>query len=99
MQLSTLQSQIKMMPNLRDDLTPKNAIIFGDESADETAQRVLAVAGLMGSEEQWDVLVKKWSGGGSSWDSAQTVASTRFCLAIPSLRYRNSDFAPFVLSS
>jgi hypothetical protein len=75
MQLSTLQSQIKMMPNLRDDLPPKNAIIFGDESADETAQRVLAVAGLMGSEEQWDVLVKKWSGGGSSRDRAQPSPS------------------------
>jgi deazaflavin-dependent oxidoreductase (nitroreductase family) len=49
MRLSTLQSQIKMMPNLRDDLLTKNAIIFGDESADETAQRVFAVAGLMGN--------------------------------------------------
>ena len=34
--------------------------VFGDESADETKQRVFAVAALIGSEEAWDALVNKW---------------------------------------
>lgn len=33
---------------------------FGDESADETKERVFAVAGVIGSEEQWESLEKKW---------------------------------------
>ncbi len=36
------------------------ASIFGDESADEKAKRVFAVAGLVGTDEQWDSLVDKW---------------------------------------
>jgi hypothetical protein len=34
--------------------------VFGDESADETKQRVFAVAALIGSEEAWSALVKTW---------------------------------------
>jgi hypothetical protein len=37
------------------------ASIFGDESADETAQRVFAVAGVIGTDSQWDDLVNKWT--------------------------------------
>lgn len=34
--------------------------VFGDESADETKERVFAVAGIFGSQEQWDALKEKW---------------------------------------
>jgi hypothetical protein len=37
------------------------ASIFGDESADETAQRVFAVAGVIGEDAQWDDLIAKWT--------------------------------------
>jgi hypothetical protein len=73
-QLSTSQSQVNVvMPNLRKDLLTKNAIIFGDESADETGRRVFAVAGLMGTEEQWDGLVEKWiiATGGKEFHAAE----------------------------
>src|SRR5580658_10039656 len=35
-------------------------IVYGDESSDETHERVYAVAGLFGSQEQWDDLGAKW---------------------------------------
>src|SRR6266849_8819003 len=34
--------------------------VFGDESADETKQRVFAVAGVIGGEQQWENLEEKW---------------------------------------
>jgi hypothetical protein len=34
--------------------------VFGDESADETKQRVFAVGGVIGSEEAWLQLERKW---------------------------------------
>lgn len=34
--------------------------VFGDESADEKQQRVFAVAGIMGTQEEWDTLNKLW---------------------------------------
>jgi hypothetical protein len=34
--------------------------VFGDESIDESQRRVFAVAGLFGSEAQWDALEVKW---------------------------------------
>jgi hypothetical protein len=34
--------------------------VYGDESTDETAQRVFAVAGVMGTQEEWDALENKW---------------------------------------
>jgi hypothetical protein len=36
-------------------------LVYGDESMDETRQRVCAVAGLIGTEEQWNALEWKWS--------------------------------------
>lgn len=35
--------------------------VFGDESHDEKRERVYAVAGLFGSDDQWDSLAKKWT--------------------------------------
>jgi hypothetical protein len=35
--------------------------VYGDESMDETQQRVCAVAGLIGTEGQWDALEWKWT--------------------------------------
>jgi hypothetical protein len=34
--------------------------VFGDESHDETKQRVFAVGGLIGREQEWDAIVKPW---------------------------------------
>ncbi len=34
--------------------------VFGDESADETAQRVFAVAGIIGTDQLWERLEAKW---------------------------------------
>lgn len=34
--------------------------VFGDESSDETGQRTFAVAGVMGTQEEWDKLEIKW---------------------------------------
>jgi hypothetical protein len=34
--------------------------VFGDESADETKQRVFAVAGIFGSEDDWSTLKDPW---------------------------------------
>jgi hypothetical protein len=34
--------------------------VFGDESADETKQRVFAVAGVVGNEDQWAALEAAW---------------------------------------
>lgn len=34
--------------------------VFGDESADETKQRVFTVAGVIGSDAQWGELEQKW---------------------------------------
>ena len=36
------------------------ASIFGDESADERRERVFAVAGVIGTDDQWDDLIGKW---------------------------------------
>src|SRR5215472_8390604 len=36
------------------------ASIFGDESADEKAQTVFAVAGILGFDWQWNMAVKDW---------------------------------------
>jgi hypothetical protein len=49
------------------------ASVFGDESADETAQRVFALAGLIGSDDQWNALVDKWliATGGKEFHSAE----------------------------
>jgi hypothetical protein len=33
---------------------------FGDESSDESKQRVFAVAGILGTKEQWGSLVQSW---------------------------------------
>ena len=35
--------------------------VFGDESADETKQRVFAVAGIIGPEEAWEHLQASWN--------------------------------------
>jgi hypothetical protein len=34
--------------------------VFGDESQDETKQRVFSVAGVFGSSEEWDILADRW---------------------------------------
>jgi len=34
--------------------------VFGDDSQDETKQRVFAVAGVMASEEEWDKIKVAW---------------------------------------
>jgi hypothetical protein len=34
--------------------------VFGDESSDETKQRVFAVAGVIGTDAAWDALERKW---------------------------------------
>lgn len=36
------------------------ASVFGDESADERRERVFAVAGVIGTDGQWDDLIGKW---------------------------------------
>lgn len=36
--------------------------VFGDESADETKQRVFAIAGVIGTEEAWEALESEWIG-------------------------------------
>src|ERR1700722_7899180 len=36
-------------------------LVYGDESMDETKQRVCAVAGIIGTEEQWNALEWKWA--------------------------------------
>jgi hypothetical protein len=36
-------------------------LVYGDESMDETKQRVCAVAGLIGTEEQWSTLEWQWT--------------------------------------
>src|SRR5207249_9086331 len=47
----------------QDDSVPRTSkhiaiilLVFGDESADETRERVFAVAGVVGSEKQWVLL-------------------------------------------
>ena len=35
-------------------------LVFGDESADETKERAFAVAGVVGSEQQWASLETQW---------------------------------------
>src|SRR2546425_12783756 len=34
--------------------------VFGDESADETRSRVFAVAGVIGSEAEWQLAMRDW---------------------------------------
>ena len=34
--------------------------VYGDESADETKQRVFAVAGVVGLEESWEAVEGSW---------------------------------------
>jgi hypothetical protein len=36
-------------------------LVYGDESMDETKQRVCAVAGIIGTEEQWSALEWEWT--------------------------------------
>jgi hypothetical protein len=36
------------------------ASVFGDESSDETHKRVFAVAGLIGTDRQWEALKRNW---------------------------------------
>ncbi|MGA9632326.1 MAG: hypothetical protein WBQ63_12940, partial [Candidatus Acidiferrales bacterium] len=36
------------------------ASVFGDESSDEKAQRVMAVAAIVGTDSQWDEFVPSW---------------------------------------
>ena len=36
-------------------------LVYGDESMDETKERVCAVAGIIGAEEKWSALEWKWS--------------------------------------
>jgi hypothetical protein len=36
-------------------------LVYGDESMDETKQRVCAVAGIIGTEEMWSALEWKWA--------------------------------------
>jgi hypothetical protein len=36
-------------------------LVYGDESMDETKQRVCAVAGIIGTEDQWKALEWKWT--------------------------------------
>ncbi len=36
-------------------------LVYGDESMDETKRRVCAVAGLIGTEEQWNALEWQWA--------------------------------------
>ncbi len=36
-------------------------LVYGDESMDETKQRVCAVAGVIGTEEQWSALEWQWT--------------------------------------
>ena len=36
------------------------ASVFGDESADEKAQIVFAVAAMIGPDSQWDAAVEEW---------------------------------------
>ena len=36
--------------------------VYGDDSADETQQRVFAVAGLIGTEHDWNDIKQKWNG-------------------------------------
>lgn len=36
-------------------------LVYGDESMDETQQRVCVVAGLIGTEEQWNALEWQWT--------------------------------------
>ena len=35
--------------------------VYGDESMDETKQRVCAVAGIIGTEDQWKALEQRWA--------------------------------------
>src|ERR1035437_579561 len=35
-------------------------LVYGDESMDETSERVCAVAGIAGLESQWKILEEKW---------------------------------------
>ena len=34
--------------------------VFGDESTDQTARRVFTVAGIAGTQEEWDALEPVW---------------------------------------
>jgi len=36
-------------------------LVYGDESMDETQQRVCAVVGIIGREENWDALERQWT--------------------------------------
>lgn len=50
--------------------------VFGDESADKTKERVFAVAGLLGDDNQWGALREKWSArtAGKDFHSAEYEA-------------------------
>jgi hypothetical protein len=34
--------------------------MYGDESADETKTRVFAVAGVLGTEDEWQLAMREW---------------------------------------
>lgn len=50
--------------------------VFGDESHDETEQRVFAVAGIIGTQEEWDTLAPIWLNrtGGKSFHASECEA-------------------------
>jgi hypothetical protein len=52
--------------------------VYGDESSDETHKRVYAVAGLFGSQEQWDALELRWLArtGGKVFHGAECESDT-----------------------
>jgi hypothetical protein len=52
--------------------------IFGDESFDEKAHRVVAVAGLIGTQKEWDALVAKWIGRTGGKEFHATECETEF---------------------
>jgi len=47
--------------------------VYGDESHDETRERVFAVAGLLGSKNDWDAVEDRWLGrtGGAPFHAAE----------------------------
>jgi hypothetical protein len=60
----TTPAEIEALTSLRIGRSRRGVIIvltaYGDESSDETHQRVFAVGALFGSREQWDALQVKW---------------------------------------
>lgn len=65
--------------------------VYGDESSDETHKRVYAVAGLFGSQEQWDALELKWLArtGGKIFHGADCESDTGTMRVYPIRLIRN----------